>query len=212
MFSHLVTAAKGFLTRQDADEASPNSVTDNDSEMVTATRRGNVTGKPTTEDATNGIPGTNGKGESGSASAGKKVGQNNKRRRSSAQDSEDEDAQDESPNGKMELKQEQKVSSGKGDHIRFGSEEPALLQEVETENASEAGSQNQGEDEESSDDDAPETINNSAQLSKIKLQAQKREQARQRLVGSSSLFQLASRVLTILQRRKLEKREEKTTG
>lgn len=212
MFSHLVTAAKGFLTRQDAGEASPNSVTDNHSKMVTTTRRGNIAGEPTTANVTNGTPVTNGKGKSGPARTGKKAGQNNKRRRGSVQDSEDEDAQGESPNGTRESKEEQKGSPGKGGHIRFDSEEPALQHEVETENVSEPGSQNQDEDEGSSDDEAPETIHNSAQLSKIKLQAQKREQARQRSVNSCSLFRLVSRVLTISQRRELEEREEKTTG
>lgn len=216
MFSHLVTAAKGFLTRQDAGEASPNSATDNHSKMVTTTRRGKIAEEPTTANATNGTAVTNGKGKSGSARTGKKAGQNNKRRRGSVQDSEDENAQDKSPNGTTESKQEQKGSPGKGGHIRFGSEEPALQHEVEMENVSEPGSQNQDEDEdedeESSDNEAPETIDNSAQLSKIKLQAQKREQARQRSVNSSSLFQFISRVLTILQRRELEEREEKTTG
>lgn len=214
MFSHLVTAAKGFLTRQDAGEASPNSVTDNHSKMVTTTRRGNIAGEPTTANVTNGTPVTNGKGKSGPARTGKKAGQNNKRRRGSVQDSEDEDAQGESPNGTRESKEEQKGSPGKGGHIRFDSEEPALQHEVETENVSEPGSQNQDEDEDegSSDDEAPETIHNSAQLSKIKLQAQKREQARQRSVNSCSLFRLVSRVLTISQRRELEEREEKTIG
>ncbi|ODM16128.1 hypothetical protein SI65_08562 [Aspergillus cristatus] len=168
MFSHLVTAAKGLLTRHNADEASPakpTAITDNEPKMVT-TRRGN---KAAAEPETNGTPVANGK-----MNTGKKDGQSNKRRRSETEVS--EDAQDESEVEGSESKQEQAAPEKKG-HIKFGSEEPELPEEIPTE---EAPVDNQEDDDESSDDDAPEAIDNSAQLSKIKLEAQKQEKLRQR--------------------------------
>lgn len=192
MFSQLVTAAKGLLTRQDAEEAhstQPNTTTttENKPKMVT-TRRGNVATKDTAGPESNDTPVANGKRESGTVSAGKKGGQNKKRRRSNNTTETAEDAHDESPNGTSgieegtESKQDQPGPPGKKNHIRFGSEEPALPEDLQAENATETGQENQEEDEESSDDDAPEMINNSAQLSKIKSEAQKQEKARQRSV------------------------------
>jgi len=176
MFSHLVTAAKGLLTRHNADEANPakpTATTDNEPKMVT-TRRGN---KTAVEPEINGTPVANGK-----INTGKKNGQSNKRRRSETEVS--EDAQDESEVERSESKQEQAAPEKKG-HIKFGSEEPELLEEIPIE---EAPVGNQEDDEESSDDDAPEAIDNSAQLSKIKLEAQKQEKLRQRSVASFFSF------------------------
>jgi len=124
-----------------------------------------------TEPETNGAPLTNGK-----MKTGKKDGQSNKRRRSETEVS--EDAQDESEVEGPESKQEQASPEKKG-HIKFGSEEPELPEEIPNE---EAPVGNQEDDDESSDDDAPEAIDNSAQLSKIKLEAQKQEKLRQRSV------------------------------
>lgn len=190
MFSHLVTAAKGILTRQDAEEARPTRpstpTTHKNPKMVTATRRGNIPMKAT-ESETNGMPVKNGVLESMAISTGKKKGQNNKRRRSSVEDSE-EDAQDEPTNGDWGLNEESKSKEEKpgppekSNHIRFGSEEPAVPEEIQAESVLETEQENQDDEESSNDDDVPETIDNSAQLSKIKLEAQKREQARQRSV------------------------------
>lgn len=202
MFSQLVTAAKGLLTRQDAEEAHstrPNTTTttENKPKMVT-TRRGGTATKDTAEPESNGTPVINGKRESGAVSAGKKEGQNKKRRRSNNTTETAEDAQDESPNGNpgieegADSKQDQPGPSEKKNHIRFGSEESALPEELQTESAPETGQENQEDDEESSDDDAPETINNSAQLSKIKSEAQKQEKARQRSVISFLSFFFSS--------------------
>lgn len=195
MFSHLVTAAKGFLKRQDTEGASPDTTIDNDPRMARATRQSNGAEKPEHQRS----PAANGNGVSRPSSAGNKGGKNNKRRRSSIQDPEDKSVPDESTDGISGSKPAQKDSSAKGGHIRFGSEEPESP-EIETEEkVSEAGSQNQDEEEDDdSDDDAPETVDNSAQLSKIKLQAQKREQARQRLVSWSIPTSLPRRVGHIL--------------
>lgn len=186
MFSHLVTAAKGLLTRQDAEEARParpsTPTTDKNPKMVTATRRGNIPTKAT-ESETNGMPVKNGVLESVTISTGKK----NNKRRSSVEDSE-EDAQKEPTNAdsrvevKSKSKEENPGPSGKSNHIRFGSEEPAVPEEIQAESVPETEQENQDDEENSDDDDAPETIGNSAQLSKIKLEAEKRQQARQRLV------------------------------
>ena len=190
------------MTRQDAEEAHstrPNTTTttENKPKMVT-TRRGDTATKDTAEPESSGTPVINGKRESGTVSAGKKEGQNKKRRRSNNTTETVEDSQDESPNGVPGIeegpdsKQDQPGPSGKKNHIRFGSEEPALPEELQNESAPETGQENQEDDEESSDDDAPETINNSAQLSKIKSEAQKQEKARQRSVNSFCSFSFSS--------------------
>lgn len=175
MFSHLVTAAKGLFTRQDAEEDHPTKssapTTDNEPKMVT-TRRGGAKAKDAAEE-TNGMPVAN-----GNVNTGKMDGQKNKRQRSDSEVS--EDAQDESRIEGSESKQEQTGASEKKNHIRFGSEEPELPEEIQEE---EVPADNQEDDDESSDDDAPEAITNSAQLSKIKLEAQRQEKLRQRLVS-----------------------------
>lgn len=166
MFSHLVTAAKGLLTRHDPDDPTKHTTTtDNEPKMVT-TRRGNKA----SEAGTNGTPPANGK-----MNTGKKDGQSNKRRRSETEVS--EDAQGESEVEGSDSKQEHTAPEKKG-HIKFGSEEPELPEEIPTE---QAPADNQ-EDDESSDDDAPEAIDNSAQLSKIKSETQKQERIKQRSV------------------------------
>lgn len=168
MFSHLVTAAKGLLTRHNpGDPTKFTATTDNEPKMVT-TRRGN---KAAAEAETNGTPIANGK-----MNTRKKDGQSNKRRRSETEVS--EDAQDESEVEGSESKREQTAPEKKG-HIKFGSEEPELPEEISTE---QAPADNQ-DDDESSDDDAPEAIDNSAQLSKIKLEAQKQEKIKQKSVA-----------------------------
>lgn len=72
-----------------------------------------------------------------------------------------------------------------GNHIRFGSEEPALpirtAKEVEIESVQPRQAQDDG-DSESDDDDAPEVVDNSAQLMALKVQAQKQKEAKRRLV------------------------------
>lgn len=175
MFSHLVTAAKGFLKRQDAEDASSDTTLDNNPKMARVTRRSSGAEKSEPESTV----AVNGNGNSRQSIAGTKGGKNNKRQRSSAQEN---GVLDESQDGISGSEPAQKDSAEKGGHIRFGSEEPEIPEEIEAEKESEAGSQNQDEEEEDSDDDAPETVDNSAQLSKMKQQAQKREQARQRLV------------------------------
>jgi U3 small nucleolar RNA-associated protein 16 len=69
-------------------------------------------------------------------------------------------------------------------HIRFGSEEPALpirtAKEIEIETV--PSTQVQVEEDSESDDDAPEVIDNSVQLLALKVQAQKQKEAKRRQV------------------------------
>ncbi|KAL5340727.1 hypothetical protein BJX70DRAFT_387099 [Aspergillus crustosus] len=77
-----------------------------------------------------------------------------------------------------EVKADTQEEEAPGKHMRFDSEEPDVPENVEIEIPVAAPQQNQDE-EDSSDDEAPETVDNSAQLSRIKEEAKKREQARQ---------------------------------
>jgi U3 small nucleolar RNA-associated protein 16 len=67
----------------------------------------------------------------------------------------------------------------KKNHFRFDSEEPELPETLPEETAEEPMQEDEDEDEDSDDDDAPEAIDNSAQLLKMKEQAKKREAANQ---------------------------------
>ncbi|KAI9369085.1 hypothetical protein BJX61DRAFT_536726 [Aspergillus egyptiacus] len=64
-------------------------------------------------------------------------------------------------------------------HFRFGSEEPEIPETAENTQQEEPTSAQQHDEEESSDDEAPETVDNSAELSRIKEEAKRREKARQ---------------------------------
>jgi hypothetical protein len=74
---------------------------------------------------------------------------------------------------------EQKAAPKK--HFRFDSEEPVLPDVAESEAPVDA-QQEERLDEDSSEDEAPESMDNSAQLSKIKFEAKKREEARKMFV------------------------------
>lgn len=67
-------------------------------------------------------------------------------------------------------------------HIRFGSEEPALPIRTAKENEDHeaAITQAESEDDDDDDDDAPEVVDNSAQLLSLKVQAQKQKEAKRR--------------------------------
>lgn len=170
--------------------------------MVTATRRGHV-----------GSPNTNGSDSATNTKRktmeSKTNGHSNKRRRLSP---EQEDSlievlssQQEVPADNVTIQipavQEKKISNGTettaksasttpdrsvkkpSNHIRFGSEEPALpirtAKEIETETVQPTQPQAE-EDSESDDDEAPEVVDNSAQLLALKVQAQKQKEAKKR--------------------------------
>jgi U3 small nucleolar RNA-associated protein 16 len=70
---------------------------------------------------------------------------------------------------------------GESTHVRFGSEEPRPIRNKLAESTT--GTRlDQEAPEESDDDEAPEALDNSAQLQKIKAASQREEQARQRFV------------------------------
>lgn len=181
MFSHLVTAAKGLFTRPDSDETSATSpsatVTPNRPNMVTATRQRNIAAEeaPGKSDI-NSTPVTNGKRKTRTANSAKAGGQQSKRRKRTSLEE----------NGESRLDREEspkKVdTSVKKNHVKFGSEEPEEPVDMPVEEV--PGPQQNGQDDgdESSDDDAPEAIDNSAQMSRLKAEAQKLQQAKQRFV------------------------------
>lgn len=168
--------------------------------MVTATRQGNVAAPHT-----NGLDSaTNTKRKTVES---KTNGHSNKRRRLSP---EQEDSvievlssQQEVPADNVTIQipaaQDKRISNGiestaksasttpdrsakkPSNHIRFGSEEPALpirtAKDIEIVQPTETQDE---EDSESDDDDAPEVVDNSAQLLALKVQAQKQKEAKRR--------------------------------
>ncbi|KAJ5805234.1 hypothetical protein N7474_011121 [Penicillium riverlandense] len=130
--------------------------------MVSATRRGVVgAAKPATG------PAMNGKRKAESTTTKKAEGQQAKRRKRDSLEATETtlDGQDQTP------------TAPSTKHMRFDSEEPELPEETQLEEISET--QNQIGDDDDSDDDAPEAIDNSAQLLKIKEHAKKLEAAKQ---------------------------------
>ncbi|KAJ5081943.1 hypothetical protein NUU61_010207 [Penicillium alfredii] len=180
MFAHLVTVAKGLFTRQEPEEAHPGSAgasAATNPTMVTATRQ-RVVAPESAKDHTNAVT-TNAKRKIQSTSTAKTDGQQTKRRKRSsleaAETTEGDVAHDTSP------KTEHKSSAppAKSNHFRFDSEEPMLPEETHPEEISQTPNHAEDEDDDDSDD-APEAIDNSAQLLKMKEQAKKQERAQQR--------------------------------
>jgi U3 small nucleolar RNA-associated protein 16 len=153
MFAHLVTAAKGLFARPENSDSA-------DSNMVT-TRRGEVA-----PELANGKRKTNKADEQ----------QTKRRRKSDPTDMEIGDASDVPAASNAN---EDKAPVEKKNHFRFDSEEPELPETLPEETAEEPMQEDEDEDEDSDDDDAPEAIDNSAQLLKMKEQAKKREAANQ---------------------------------
>lgn len=190
-------------------QASPSDSTDNNTDdssstvtkMVTATRQGHV-----------GSPHTNG---SDSATNTKrktldsKTNRHSNKRRRLSPEQEDSvievlSSQQEVPEDNVIIEvpstQEKEIGNGikstpkseaatpdkPGNHIRFGSEEPALsirtAKEIET-----LKSPQPEEDSESDDDEAPEVVDNSAQLLSLKVQAQKQKEAKRRYVNVTDI-------------------------
>ncbi|KAE8350108.1 U3 snoRNA associated-domain-containing protein [Aspergillus coremiiformis] len=195
MFSQIVTAAKGLFTRQDTDEAhsqkSPTTLSENNiarkPRMVTATRRRKISNTlPEEEPEINGQQEVNGKRKSGPAGSGKMETQRNKRRKrtslEAAQENENGTPEEPSEDTKNtdSKKEEEKPAPGAKKHFRFDSEEPDVPLDIQVEETAETEqAKEDSNDDSSDDDDAPEVVDNSAQLSKIKSDAKKLEKARQ---------------------------------
>lgn len=189
-------------SHSDSTDTSADDATSTSTKMVTATRQGNVASPRTngSDSATN---------TKRKTMESKTNSHSNKRRRLSP---EQEDSvievlssQQEVPADNVMIQipatQEKKISNGTksaaeststtpdksaknpSNHIRFGSEEPALPIRTAKENEIETVQPTQAEDEEDSesdDDDAPEVVDNSAQLLALKVQAQKQKEAKRR--------------------------------
>lgn len=179
------------------------------SNMVTVTRQGQIS-SPESGDSPklndSGI--ANGKRKGRPVGSGNTDGQSNKRRkRESLEVSEQHDSPDipetqdvnggvqtgavdgvESPSeeklqasqNKDQIAEESASAPKKSNHIRFGSEEPDEPVNMVEEEVAET--QQEEEEEESDDDEAPEAIDNSAQLKALKAQTQKQEEAKRRFV------------------------------
>ncbi|PWY71644.1 hypothetical protein BO70DRAFT_342631 [Aspergillus heteromorphus CBS 117.55] len=197
MFSQIVTAAKGLFSRQESDDASlekthatsgasSRTASANTRKMVTATRQRKFTAEqPSTEPNANGSIETSGKRKSKPVSSEPTEMQNNKRRkRASLEAAPETEGNPSSKKSKTTEdneteQQESSAPSSKTNHFRFGSEEPELPEVAATEDTTETQQEVQDSEDESSDDEAPETIDNSAQLSKIRLEAKRQERAKQ---------------------------------
>ncbi|RDW90422.1 uncharacterized protein DSM5745_02197 [Aspergillus mulundensis] len=142
--------------------------------MVTTRRSAQFQARLPVEDATvNGTPELKGKRKSeleNASSATSPETQGNKRRKRSSIKATEEVV-------KEDRKEDKKEETAPKKHFRFDSEEPEVPQVAEPEAPVDA-QQEQNDEEDSSDDEAPETVDNSAQLSKMKLEARKREEAR----------------------------------
>ncbi|KAL4801479.1 U3 snoRNA associated-domain-containing protein [Aspergillus unguis] len=178
MLSQIVTAAKGILfADQNHDSDSHSATTEQNeaptepnSKMVTTRRQSAVQVViPTAGADVNGLPETNGKRKSESSTATNPEFQGNKRRKRTSITVAEEEVKDTNEKSKEPPKK----------HFRFDSEEPEVPEVVEEVPTVDARQEEQDDEAESSDDEAPETVDNSAQLAKIKSEAQKREKARQ---------------------------------
>ncbi|KAF7160678.1 hypothetical protein CNMCM5623_006303 [Aspergillus felis] len=194
MFSHIVTAAKGLFARQEVDEGkldssnttstTSTSPIGREAKMVTATRRRNLETPSTASGDSKGVSTTaNGKRKPESTSAAKPGSQHNKRRkRSSLEAAEEPERESLTETSSAMIKsasnREEAQAPSKTKHFRFDSEEPELPVEMETE-VPEPQQKDQDNEDSSDEDDAPEAIDNSAQMSKIRLEAKKQERARQ---------------------------------
>ncbi|KAJ5281223.1 hypothetical protein N7478_006595 [Penicillium angulare] len=169
MFSNIVTAAKGLFTRSDSQESSTDPAGTSaaiTSEMANSTRQGPAASKDTSE-----APKTNGVKKQGKRKAPSDEQQTKRRKQNSLKAAESDGEESESP--KIPAAGEKKSADSEPKaHFRFGSEEPETP-EIQPEEIPQAP--NQDEESDSDSDDAPETIDNSAQLLKIKEQAKKQE-------------------------------------
>ncbi|PYH91359.1 hypothetical protein BO71DRAFT_385814 [Aspergillus ellipticus CBS 707.79] len=197
MFSQIVTAAKGLFSRQDSDDVSlekshttsgapfGSANNANTRKMVTATRQRKFTAdQPSTESNANGSIETKGKRKSEPVGSAPTETQNNKRRkRTSLEAVQEPESKPSSKKSKTteqnETKQPEPSASSKTKHFRFDSEEPELPEVAALEDTTETQQEVQNSDDDGSDDEAPETIDNSAQLSKIKMEAKRQERAKQ---------------------------------
>ena len=179
MFSNIVTAAKGLFVRHESQDTLADSA--GASDMVTATRRGTFTSNPTEEPTINGTP-KQGKRKAQSVTTESKNANQSKRRKRNSLEAENATIEDTASDAVNESGADEADPAPKK-HLRFGSEDPEPSF-PETQLAPVSAQPEQDEEDSDSDDDAPEAINNSAQLLKIKEQARKQEMVKQQYVSS----------------------------
>lgn len=197
MFSNLVTAAKGLFARPDSEEAAASpSEGATSTKMVAATQQQNLPAEEArTEPDTNSKPVMNGKRKARPANSLKIDGQLNKRRKRTSLE-----MPETMENGNHVAEQESRSTEGKqagpsvkSGHVRFGSEEPEAPASMQAEEISKPQQDSRGNGDESSDDDeAPETIDNSAEMSKVKAESQRVQKAKQRSVFPFRIFSWVS--------------------
>lgn len=185
MLSNFVTAAKGLFKRPESEDALADPAGDSaatTSEMVT-TKRGDVARQDIAGDSKSDVP-LKGKRKAQPTGTEKPISKQSKRRKQNsveAAEASDDESNIPSPSllDANEAKQQEPTDSAPKKHFRFGSEEPAMPEEPQTQEPSEAPNDEETSD---SDDDAPETIDNSAQLIRMKEQAKKQEKLKQQYV------------------------------
>lgn len=184
MFSNIVTAAKGLFVRHESQDTLADSAGASaslTSDMVTATRRGTITSNPTEEPTTNGTP-KQGKRKAQPVTTESTNAKQIKRRKRNSLEAENATIEDTASDALNESGADEEDSAPKK-HFRFGSEDPEPSV-PETQLAPVSAQPEQDEEDSDSDDDAPEAIDNSAQLLKIKEQARKQEMVKQQYVLS----------------------------
>lgn len=198
MFSHIFTAARGLFTGQ--VPAQPNQPSSGSSALETyppypsssvptpSSKMTEETSKMLTPAVVIESPVTNGKRKVQSTTLTNAGGHENNSKRRRTTNTIPEEARNGTVNGTSGdqdtgvEKQGQNGDLKKGNHMRFGSEEPVLPLDTTVEETSTVLQNGQGHDEESSDDEAPEAVDNSTQLTNIKAEAKKRENVKQRSV------------------------------
>ncbi|EAW14067.1 uncharacterized protein ACLA_071000 [Aspergillus clavatus NRRL 1] len=153
--------------------------------MVTATRRRNLEAPSTPSvDSESASTITSGKRKPESTRSGKPETQRNKRRkRSNLAESEEMEGDSsveasEALDVSISQQEEETATAAKKNHFRFDSEEPEVPPRLDMD-VPKPQQEDRDVEDSSDDDEAPETVDNSAQLSKFKLEAKKQERAKQ---------------------------------
>ncbi|KAF9893740.1 hypothetical protein FE257_009910 [Aspergillus nanangensis] len=154
--------------------------------MVTATRRRTFSPiRPTPEVNSNGSSRRNTKRKTGGADSPSVEVQIIKKRKTSLEGNpevENESPAEESePTEETQSETEEKPTAPSNKtHFRFDSEEPEVPLDTTREDTQEKQANHEDEDDSSDDDEAPEAVDNSAQMSKIREDAKRQEEIRQR--------------------------------
>ncbi|KAJ0422779.1 U3 snoRNA associated-domain-containing protein [Aspergillus carlsbadensis] len=178
MLSQLVTAAKNLIFPENSADVesntaatTPEKTASSNQKMVTTRRQSAIQVVVSAQEAAaDASPEVNGKrkSETTATTTNEETPRNKRRKRTTITAVEEE------------VKPAAKEEPAPKKHFRFDSEEPepVLPESAEQEVPESVQAENQDVDD-SSDDEAPETVDNAAQLAKIKSEVKKREQAKQ---------------------------------